>query len=207
MWEQQYRCMPCQTVYPTIDAWRAHAQEQHADAIGRAAGFCGDPPAEQGADPNSPEVLNGIRLIINQTPNVGKRGLHPDVQAAIRALVAIDADPYWYMSDAYNVYPNAKLNATGDRIARARGYIVKCRDHRDNGGACRRELLAKEHGGTSDDGRCSGCASSLSAYGPPPPIEGVPALCGMCTVTIMRETRDPNYVIPRDRSHSRYGYR
>lgn len=119
------------------------------------------------------------------------------VKAAFRADLAVDADPYWMMSDDPSVRPQAKLTSAGKEYARHIGMLVKCIDHKDNGGACGQETLSAQEGGTE---RCSNCTSSLNHFGPvPTDVEGIrhdPPLCGMCAVSVKRRT-DPTFVLPR----------
>lgn len=189
----QYRCFPCQAVFDTIPEWRAH-MPTHGERILEAAGVTDPPTPEIRAEEDEDVVLQGVRYIIAQQYAIGY-SLRLEVMAAIRARLAVDADPWWHMSDDRGTCPQAKLTERGIEVARERGYFQKCVDHVDNGGACRQELLSEKYGGKTD--RCASCAASLSQFGPPGEDVPVPSyLCGMCTVSLMRRT-DPTYILPK----------
>jgi hypothetical protein len=188
----QYRCFPCQDVFDTIPEWRTHMLT-HGEKIFTASGVVDPPTGEERASLDDSLVQSGVKAIIAGTYTSG-HNLRTDVQAAIRARLAIDADPWWYMSDDYSVRPKAKLTEEGKEFARTQGWLVKCFDHKDYGGACGQETLSLQAGNASL--RCASCMSSLNHFGPPPKVDGVRDLCGMCHVSVMRRT-DPTFVLPR----------
>lgn len=184
----QYRCFPCQDVLDTVEEWRTHMLT-HGEAIFEAAGVIDPPVPEERASVDDTLVQSGVKAIIAGNYTSG-HSLRPDVQAAIRARLAVDADPYWMMSDDYNCRPQARLTDEGKEYARTQGWLVMCVDHIDDDGPCHRETLSVEAGGTD---HCSSCLSSLNHFGPP---SSEMTLCGMCYVTFRRRT-DPTFVLPR----------
>lgn len=189
-----YRCIVDQVVLPSVEEWRSHAAAAHGPKIFEAAGYGADPPPEEMADPLSDEAREGVRLILLGQHLAG-RDFHPAVWTAIRAQLAVDADPYWMMSDDGSVRPKAALTEGTLEAVRALGWWIKCADHKDFGGSCSREVPALHIGGPLH-GRCSGCLALSGTEGIPGHGAARDGLCAMCHTSVVRRT-EPGYVRPR----------
>jgi len=72
----------------------------------------------------SEQALAGVREIAGGTLRGGLQ-FTPEVKAAIAAGLAVDADPYFMMSDML-IGPSARLTPEGQALARERGDLTAC---------------------------------------------------------------------------------